>query len=469
MPVTAYDLIVIGAGPGGYVAAIRAAQLGLKIAIIESRSTLGGTCLNIGCIPSKALLSSTEHYYSARNHFSEHGITVKDISIDLKTLMMRKERVVGKLTGGVSYLMKKNKIDVFNGTGTITSPGEVQVEKNSGEKTALKTGSIIIATGSVPVELPFLPFDGKRIVDSEAALSFDSVPKKLSIVGAGAIGLEMASVWSRLGSEVSVIEIMAGILPGWDAELAKGLQKELEKQGIKFLLGHKVSGSKNTKSGVSLIVETPDGKETGLTGDRVLVSVGRRPSYNRGEMDHLGIALDERNRIAVDRNFQTSVPGIYAIGDIIAGPMLAHKAEEDGALAAEVIAGKAIPDVDYEIVPGVVYTNPEAASAGRTEEVLKEQKIPYGKGKFPFKANGRAIAGGSDSGFVKVLSHKETDRILGVHILGSEASVLIAEAVAVMEFGGSSEDIGRTIHAHPTLSESLKEAALDVMGLGIHI
>lgn len=461
-----YDVLVLGSGPGGYVAALRAAQLGLSTAIVEKRSKLGGTCLNVGCIPSKALLDSSELYAQANGELDDHGITVGTPKIDLKRMHARKQGVVDKMTGGLDGLMKGRKIDVIHGNARLTGPNKVSVETT--ETTELTADSIVLATGSVPIELPFLKFDGATVVSSTEALEFDTVPKELVVVGAGAIGLELGSVWARLGAHVTVVEILSDVLPGWDRQVSKTMKRELGKQGLEFKLGHKVTGVSGSKGKKKVSVEDPDGKELTLPADKVLVAVGRRPYYDGLGVEDLGIGVDEKTkRIVVDERFHTGVAGIYAIGDLIHGPMLAHKAEDDGVAVAEIIAGRP-GRVDYLTVPGVVYTWPEAASTGRTEEQLKEAGIAYRKGTFNFAVNGRALAMTAGFGFAKILADEQTDEVLGAHIVGPWASDLIAEIVTVMEFGGSSEDIARTVHAHPTLTEVVKEAALAVDKRAIH-
>ncbi len=469
-----YDVFVIGGGPGGYVAAIRAAQLGFTVGIVDKRKELGGTCLNIGCIPSKALLDSSELYSKAEHEFADHGIGVKSLSLDLRTMMNRKDAVVSKMTGGVATLMKRNKISVHHGTAVGIKTGGCTVRHDKGE-VDIKAESIILATGSVPVELPFLPFDGEKVVSSTEALSFPQVPKRLLIVGAGAIGLELGSVWSRLGSDVEVVEIMPEILPGWDDRLAKALRRELTKQGLSFRLKTKITGIKETKdkgakgasAGAILTAEDKDGNVVEIEGDRVLVAVGRRAYFDGVGVEEAAITTDKNGRkIEVNDRYETSVKGIYAIGDLIHGPMLAHKAEDEGIAVAEIIAGKP-GHVNYETIPGVVYTWPEAAAVGLSEERAKEQGTPYRVGSFPFGANGRAVAMGSTGGMVRIIAHQKTDRVLGAHIVGPWASDLLAEIVSVMEFGGSAEDIARTVHSHPTLTEAVKESALAVDGRAI--
>lgn len=465
-----FDLIIIGSGPGGYVAAVRAGQLGLKTAIIEKSKTLGGTCLNIGCIPSKALLNSSHHFAFAKKEAAHHGVVLGEVKLDLGTMLKRKDGVVKQLTGGVAFLMKKNKVTVYNGEGRITAPGKVTVTPAAGGGAApeeLTAKHIILATGSVPIDIPTMPVDGQTVVTSTEALSFESVPKKLLVIGAGAIGLELGSVWSRLGTEVTVIEFLPRIAPGFDLELAKGLQRSLEGEGIKFLLETKVNGI-TVKDGMATVgAVAKDGKEMSLEADKVLVAVGRRPLLGSAVADDLGLALDERRRVKVDEHFHTNIPGIYAIGDVISGPMLAHKAEEEGVACVERIAGKA-GHVNYDTIPGVIYTEPEVASVGLSEEMAKEKGVEARVGKFLFRANGRALAADSADGFVKLIADAKTDRLIGAHVISPAASELIAEAVSVMEFGGSAEDLARTVHAHPTLSEAVKEAALAVDKRAIH-
>jgi dihydrolipoamide dehydrogenase len=455
---TSYDLLIIGAGPGGYVCAIRAAQLGMKVGVIEKRKTLGGTCLNVGCIPSKALLQSSEAYSEAVHHFADHGIKAK-VELDLKAMLKRKDAVVDKLTGGVAFLFKKNKIDHIEGAGKITGKGKVTVGK-----TEYTAKNILIATGSESTPLPGVEVDEKQIVSSTGALELGSVPKTLVVIGAGYIGLEMGSVWARLGSQVTVIEYLDRITPGMDAEVAKQFQRILKKQGMEFKLGHKVTGAKTAKSGVTLSVEPAKGGEAEeIKADIVLVSIGRRPYTEGLGLKEAGVKTDDRGFITVDKHFKTSADGIYALGDVILGPMLAHKAEEEGVALAEMLAGQA-GHVNYETVPGIVYTWPEVASVGKTEEQLKEAGTEYRSGKFPFSANSRGICTGETDGFVKILADKKTDRILGAHIIGPEAGNLIHEVVMHMEYGGSSEDLARSFHGHPTYNEAVREAALAVDG-----
>jgi dihydrolipoamide dehydrogenase len=460
-----FDLIIIGSGPGGYVAAIRGAQLGLKTAIIEKNKTLGGTCLNVGCIPSKALLHSTEMYHFAQHGANEHGIGLSNLSIDIGKLMAKKNKTVAQLCNGIDYLMKANKIKVFNGLGTLAGEAKVCVKAEKGE-TMLSGKHIIIATGSSTVELPFLKFDGKTVVSSDQAIAFTEVPKKLAVIGAGAIGLELGSVWARLGAQVEVIEFLPAIAPTFDKDVSKLAERLFKKQGLNFHLKTKVTGLKKSK-GKQILTAEKDGKAIEFEADKVLVAVGRKPHTDQLGLDTVGIQTDDKGRIPVGKHFKTSATGVYAIGDVIAGPMLAHKAEEEGVACVERIAGQA-GHVNYDVIPGVIYTNPELAIVGLTEATAKEKGIEFKTGKFNFGGNGRAIASDATDGFVKVIAAKESDRILGVQIVGSGASELIAAAVTHMEYGGSAEDLGRTIHAHPTLSEAMKEAGLAVDGNSIH-
>lgn len=459
-----FDLIVIGAGPGGYVAAIKAAQLGMKVACVEKRGTLGGTCLNVGCIPSKALLHSSEMYEETVKHAAEHGIKTGKVTFDLKTMLKRKDDVVDGLTKGIEGLFKKNKVEWLKGAGKITARGEVTVGK-----TKYATKNILIATGSDVMPLPGVEVDEKVIVSSTGALELSAVPKKLVVIGGGVIGLELGSVWRRLGSEVEVIEFLDRITPGMDNELAKQFQRTLEKQGMVFRLGHKVTAAKKSGGSVSLTVEpAKGGKAETVTADVVLVCIGRK-AYTEGlGLKEVGVKLDDRGRVEVDGHFQSSVPGIYAIGDVIKGPMLAHKAEDEGVAAAEFMAGQK-PHINYDAIPSVVYTWPEVASVGRTEEQLKEAGIEYKAGKFPFMANSRGRSVGQTEGFVKILADAKTDEVYGVHIIGPDAGTLIAEAALAMEYRASSEDIARTCHAHPTLNEAVKEAALATFAKPIHM
>ncbi len=464
-----YDLVVIGGGPGGYVAAIRAAQLGLKTACVESRGRLGGTCLNVGCIPSKALLQSSEKFADAQHHFADHGIKLGKITLDLKGMMSRKVKVVDDLTKGIEFLFKKNKIDYVKGFGSIPAAGEVKVALSEGGEETLKAKNILIATGSESTPLPGIEIDEKSVVTSTGALELGKVPENLIVIGAGVIGLELGSVWSRLGAKVTVVEFLDRILPGMDAEIAKQTQRVLKKQGLDFKLGMKVTGGKTNKSGVTLSVEPVKGGEAQeLAASVVLVAIGRRPFTEGLGLEALGVAKDNRGFIRVDERYQTSVPGIYAIGDCVPGPMLAHKAEEDGVVCAEMLAGQS-GHVDYNLVPGVVYTWPEVAGVGQTEEQLKEAGVDYKVGKFPFTANSRARANAETDGLVKILADARSDKVLGVHIVGPLAGDILAEAVIAMEFGASSEDIARTVHSHPGMGEAVKEAALAVDKRAIHI
>jgi dihydrolipoamide dehydrogenase len=460
MAETNYDVVVVGAGPGGYVCAIRCAQLGLKTALVEKEKTLGGTCLNIGCIPSKALLDSSEHFSQANHDLVNHGVEVGKVKLNLPVMMKRKEKIVGDLTNGIQFLMKKNKIDVYNGTGVLKSATEVEVTGK--EKTTLTTKNIVIATGSVPVELPSLKFDGETIVSSTEALAFEKVPEHMIVVGGGAIGLEMGSVWLRLGAKVTVIEFADKICGPMDRQISNDLLKILKKQGMEFVLSAKVTGA--VKKGKSVVVSyeaTGDGAKGEITGDMVLVAVGRKP-YSKGlGLENVGVQLNDRGQIIISNKFATSVPGIYAVGDVVPGAMLAHKAEEEGVAIAELLAGKS-GHVNYHTVPWVIYTWPEVAGVGYSEEEVKEKGIEYSVGTFPFAANARAKAIGMTEGRVKIIADKNTDEVLGVHIVGPRASDMIAEAVVAMEFQASSEDIARSFHAHPTLSEVMREAALAV-------
>jgi dihydrolipoamide dehydrogenase len=464
---TTFDVIIIGSGPGGYVAAIRAAQLGFNTAIIEKHKSLGGTCLNVGCIPSKALLDSSEFYAMAAHQFKTHGIKVGNLSIDVPTMIARKAKVVDELTRGVAGLMKKNKITVLQGTARFVERDKVAVEGNGGSGEYRAKKSVLIATGSVSIDLPTAPFDGKVVVSSTEALEFQSVPKHLVVVGGGYIGLELGSVWKRLGSEVTVVEMLPKIIPFMDGETAEALFKSLQRQGLNFMMGAKVAGVEASGDTAKVTVETGKGETQELECDKVLVSIGRKPYTDGLNLDGIGVELDQRGTVRVDSHYMTNVEGVAAIGDVIAGPMLAHKAEDEGIAWAEMLAGKG-GHVNYEAIPSVVYTWPEVASVGLTEEQAREQ---FGDGvrvgKFPFLANGRAKAMAEREGFVKVISGPR-DRVQGVHIFGPRASDMIAEAVAVMEFQGTAEDIARTCHAHPTLSEALREAALAANGRVIH-
>jgi len=461
-----FDLVVIGSGPGGYVCAIRAAQLGLKTALVEKRSTLGGTCLNIGCIPSKALLESSELYSATNHQFADHGIDVGKVDLNLPQMMARKGRIVQELTDGVAMLMKKNKISVFTGRGVISAPNRVTVMSNNKDQ-ELEAKNICLAMGSEAAELPFMPFDGDLIVSSTEALSFSEVPSRLLVIGAGAVGLEMGSVWMRLGAKVTVIEMLPTVTPFADKQMSSSLQRSLEAQGMEFRLSSKVVAAKPAKKSVKVTVENKDGETEEIRCDKVLVAVGRRPVTQGTGLENVGVALDDHGRVAIDDQFRTNVDGIFAIGDLVSGPMLAHKAEDEGLAVAEIVAG--LPGhVNYDTIPNVVYTEPELAMVGRTEAELKEAGVPFKAGRFMFRANGRAKSLGLLDGMVKILAHKETDEILGVHMVGPRASELIAEAVVAMEFNASAEDLALTCHAHPTLSEVVREAALAVDKRAIH-
>ena len=465
----AYDLVAIGAGPGGYVAAIRAAQLGMKVACVDKRAALGGVCLNVGCIPSKVLLYSSERYEDAKERFADHGIRFSGLELDLGAMMARKEKVVADLTKGIEFLLDKNKIDRVCGTATIAAPGEVSVSQDDGATLTLATRNILIATGSEPAALEGVEVDEKRIVSSTGALSLESVPEKLIVIGAGVIGLELGSVWSRLGSEVTVVEYLDHILPGMDREISRQAQRVFKRQGLAFRLSQKVTSASVEGQGVQLNLEpVAGGDPEELAADVVLLAIGRRPYTEGLGLEALGVTLDERGFIEVDDRFETRIQGIYAIGDCIPGPMLAHKASEEASICAEILAGQS-GRIDYDRVPGVVYTWPEIASVGKTEEALKEQGVSYKVGKFPFSANSRARTTGDTDGVVKILADATTDRVLGVHILGPLAGDLIAEAVIAMEFGASAEDIARTCHAHPSMAEAMGEAALAVAGRALHV
>ena len=464
-----FDLIIIGAGPGGYVGAIRAAQLGMNVACVEKRVTLGGTCLNVGCIPSKALLNASEHFANAASgSLGDLGILVDKVKLDLGKMMQSKNDIVSTLTNGINFLFEKNKITRLEGTASITAPGKVQITdgKDNGDYQAEK---IMIATGSQPSSLPDITIDEKRIVSSTGALSLNSLPKKMVVIGAGYIGLELGMVWSRLGTEVEVIEFLPRILPGMDSEIASKFITIAKKKGLKFRLSTAVKLARTAKTGVTLtVMPAQGGSEETVKADIVLVSVGRHPAIDGLGLEELGIAITPRGRIAVDAQFETNIEDIYAIGDVIEGPMLAHKAEEDAIAAVEIMAGKA-GHVDYDLVPGIVYTAPEIATLGKSEDALKDSGIDYAKGIFPFSANSRAHAQGHTEGFVKILACTKTDKVFGVHIIGHEAGTIIHECATAMAFGASSEDIARTCHGHPTLNEAVKEAALAVDGRAIHI
>jgi dihydrolipoamide dehydrogenase len=461
-----FQAVVIGGGPGGYVCAIRLAQLGLKTACIESRGTLGGTCLNVGCIPSKSLLNLSEEFHKVQN-LSNKGIEIGEVKLNLSKMMKSKDKAVTILTKGVEFLLKKNKVTYFKGTGSFKSKNEVSIKDEKNKETIITSEKIIIATGSVPVSLPGIDFDEKIIVSSTGALKLEKVPKKMVVVGGGYIGLEMGSVWSRLGSEVHVIEFLDHITPGMDKEISQEFMKILKKQGINFHMQHKVELVKTNGSGAIISTKDKDGNKKDFNTDIVLVSVGRKPNTNGLNLEKIGVELDDRKRIKTNKDFQTNVKNIYAIGDVIVGPMLAHKAEDEGIAVAENIAGQS-GHVNYNTIPGVIYTTPEVASIGQTEEQLKEKNIKYKIGKFSFMANSRAKAIDDSEGFVKILADEKTDKVLGAHLIGPHAGELIAEIGVAMEFGASSEDIARTCHAHPTFSEAVKEAALSVDKRAIH-
>ncbi len=461
-----FQAVVIGGGPGGYVCAIRLAQLGLKTACIESRGTLGGTCLNVGCIPSKSLLNLSENFHKAKN-FSNLGIEIGEVKLNLQKMMKNKEKAVTILTKGVEFLFKKNKVTYFKGIGSFKSSDEILITDQNKEEKTITSEKIIISTGSQPVELPGVKFDEKVILSSTGALSLNSVPKKLIIVGAGYIGLEMGSVWSRLGSEVHVVEFLDHITPGMDKETSNEFMKILKKQGINFHMETKVDSIKNIKNAAEVQILDKNKKKTSLDCDAVLISVGRKPNTENLNLKSIGILLDEKKRIKVNKNFETSVKNIYAIGDVIQGPMLAHKAEEEGIAVAELISGQS-GHVNYDVIPGVIYTSPEVAFIGKTEEQVKSEGIKYKVGKFPFIANSRAKAINESEGFVKIIAEENSDKVIGVHMIGSHAGEMIAEMAIAMEFGASSEDIARTCHAHPTFSEAIKEAALSVDKRAIH-
>ena len=456
-----FDVVYVGAGPGGYTGVIRAAQLGLKAAIIEKDATLGGTCLNVGCIPSKALLDSSENFSAVQHDFAAQGIKVEGVKLDLPTMLARKDKIVKDLTGGVAFLMKKNKVTSISGKGRLISPTQIEVTGKEG-KQVIEAKNIVLATGSVVNELPSVPFNGKTIISSTEALALPAVPKHLIVIGGGVIGLELGSVWLRLGAKVTVLEYFDRLCPSMDAQMTKKLEQVLQKQGMEFMFQVKVAGAKTGKDGVEVSYEDIQAKANKtITGDVVLVATGRKP-YSEGlGLEELGIEKDKRGVVQVNDHFQTKVPNVYAIGDLIRGPMLAHKAEEEGVAVAEILAGQA-GHVNYETVPSVIYTWPELASVGQTEEQLKEMGIEYNAGSFPFSANGRAKAMGMTDGLVKILADKHSDRVLGVHVLGPRASDVLAEATMAMEFGGAAEDIARGFHAHPTLSEVMREAALNV-------
>lgn len=464
-----YDLVVIGTGPGGYVCAIRAAQLGMKVAVVEKWPTFGGTCLNVGCIPSKALLQASERYEEVTHMLPKMGVVVGKPKLDLPTMMKFKSDGVDGNVKGIGFLFKKNKIDTYEGTGKILGTGKVEVKGNDGKSQTLETKNIVIATGSDVTKLKGVEIDEKRIVSSTGALVLDKVPEKMLIIGAGVIGLELGSVWRRLGAQVTVVEFLDRILPGMDGEVAKQFQRILEKQGMAFKLGAKVTGVDSSGKKLKANIEpAAGGKGEALEADVVLVAIGRVPYTEGLGLKEAGVALDQRGRVQTDNHFATNVPGVYAIGDVIAGPMLAHKAEDEGIAVAEILAGQA-GHTNYDVIPGVVYTFPEVASVGKTEEELKQAGIAYTSGKFPFTANARTKVNQTTDGFVKILADAKTDRVLGVHIVGAEAGEMIHEAAVLMEFGGSAEDLARTCHAHPTRSEAVKEAALSVAKRAIHM
>lgn len=457
-----FDLVVIGSGPGGYVCAIRAAQLGMKVAVVEKDKGLGGTCTNVGCIPSKALLESSELYHLATHDFESHGLKANQVEFDLGKLLARKDKIVQQSNQGIAFLFKKNKIETYHGYGKVLKSGLVEVTPPEGDKIQLSTRSIVLATGSSVVELPFLKYDEKQIVSSTGALKLEKVPEKMIVVGGGVIGLELGSVWSRLGSQVTVIEFADRLCPIMDSQTMATLQRSLTKNGMKFMFSTKVTSSKMTEGMVELEYEDMKSQQKNrIQADVVLVSTGRKPFSDGLGLEEVGVEKDSRGFVKIDKHFQTNVPGIYAIGDLVPGPMLAHKAEEEGVALAEILAGQA-GHVNYQTVPSVIYTFPEVASVGLTEEQCKEQGITYNAGSFPFMANGRARALGSTEGFVKILADAKTDRIIGAHIVGPRASELLGEIVVAMEFGGSSEDLARSFHAHPTLNEVIREAALAV-------
>jgi dihydrolipoamide dehydrogenase len=464
-----YDLVVIGTGPGGYVCAVRAAQLGMKVAVVEKNASLGGTCLNVGCMPSKALLHASEMFEEAGHSFAKMGVGVSAPKLDLPAMMNFKQQGIDGNVKGVEFLMKKNKIDVISGTGKILGTGRVEVSSSDGKTQSLETRNIVIATGSDIARLKGIEIDEKRIVSSTGALSLDKVPEKLLIVGAGVIGLELGSVWNRLGAQVAVVEFLDRILPGMDGEVAKQFQRILEKQGFAFKLGAKVTAVDTSgKTLLAKVEPAAGGSAESLEADVVLVCIGRVPYTEGLGLKEAGVALDNRGRVQIDPHFATSVKGVYAIGDVVAGPMLAHKAEDEGVAVAEILAGQA-GHVNYDVIPGVVYTTPEVSAVGKTEEELKQAGVTYTSGKFPFTANGRSKVNQTTDGFVKILADAKTDRVLGVHIVGREAGEMIHEAAVLMEFGGSAEDLARTCHAHPTRSEAIKEAALAVGKRAIHM
>ena len=455
-----FDVTIIGSGPGGYVCAIRCAQLGFKTALIEKYATLGGTCLNVGCIPSKALLDSSEHFENAKHNFANHGIIINEPKADLARMVERKNEVVDQTTKGINFLMDKNKVTVFQGVGSFESATQVKVTKEDGTSDMLETKYAVIATGSKPSTLPFISIDKERIITSTEALNLKEIPKHLIVIGGGVIGLELGSVYKRLGAEVTVVEFMDKIIPTMDGALSKELQKVLKKQGMKFMLSTAVSAVARNGETVKVTAKDKKGAEVSVEGDYVLVSVGRKPFTDKLNLEKAGVELDERGRVKVDAHLQTNVSNIYAIGDVVQGAMLAHKAEEEGVFVAETIAGQK-PHINYNLIPGVVYTWPEVSAVGKTEEQLKEEGAAYKVGSFPMRALGRARASGDTDGFVKILADEKTDEVLGIHMIGARAADLIAEAVTAMEFRASAEDISRMSHAHPTFAEAIKEAALD--------
>ena len=461
-----FDLIVIGAGPGGYTAAIKAAQLGIKTAIIEKENNLGGTCLNVGCIPSKALLSSSELYQQAKHHFKNHGIHSENLSIDVEAMMKRKEGVIRKMARGIDYLIKKNNIEHFSGTGRIISSSEVEVDQGK-QKKNLKTKRILIATGSKVSGLPFLDFDGNTVLSSDHAISLNQTPDSMVVIGGGAIGLELGSVWARLGTKVDIIESLPRIATIFDQDVTQPLQKLLQKQGVKFHLNTRVEAAEKTKTGIKITTSNKD-KKNDIEAEKVLVAVGRKPNTENLGLEEIKITLDEKGCIQIDENWQTNISGIYAIGDVVTGPMLAHKAEQEAIAVVERIAGKA-GQVNYNTIPWVIYTSPEVAAVGLTEMEAIEKGFEVSTGIFPFQANGRAVASDHSDGLAKIISNKANDRVLGAQILSANASELIAEAVLLMEFEGSTEDLARTIHAHPTMSEGLREAAHISLGEPLHM
>ncbi len=461
-----YDIVIIGAGPGGYVCAIRSAQLGFKTALIDKRGTLGGTCLNVGCIPSKALLDSSEHFHNAETTFAEHGVKVGKVEADLAQMIKRKDEVVAQTTGGIDFLMKKNKVEVYHGTGSFKDATTVVVE---GEKTVdLKAKKIIIATGSEPITPPTFGYDGNRVITSTEALEITKVPKSMVVIGGGVIGLELGSVYARLGTQVTVIEYQDRLIPGMDKELGKELKKSLKKLGIDFKLSHMVTEVKGLKTKAKVSFKKRDTEDVEMIeADYCLVAIGRKAYTGALGLENIGVKTDDRGRVEVDEHFQTNVPGVYAIGDVIRGAMLAHKAEEEGVVLAEYLAGQK-PHIDYNLIPGVVYTWPEVSAVGQTEEQLKEAGVPYKVGKFPMRALGRSRASMDIDGVIKVIAHKDTDELLGVHMIGARAADMIMEAVALMEFRASAEDMARICHPHPTYSEAIKEAALATDGRALH-